>query len=202
MQRGVFGGAEEALALDGIEDGALEAAGVAVAFDEVVLRARLHGAEAEGFVFDAGEHDDGDVGRVGDGGAERVEAAGVGQGEVEEDDVGHADGERLGELAEVAHMYDRKPPPPRPAEESAHDDGILRVVLDEDDQGEIVHSKVSIGAGPTARPAGDVTGPSNGESDRGCQGTQAAGGRAAGQAAVPSSARVGPVGGAGSPLPR
>ena len=116
---------------DGIADRPGERLVVDPALDEVVLRPQVHGVRPDGPVHEPGEHDHRGSGRMGNDGANGLEAGRVGQPEVHE----HAVGPEIQLCQSV-----RQVPAPRQVvaaacqlEELTHQERIARIVLDEDD---------------------------------------------------------------------
>ena len=92
---GHYAGVFEGLALDGVADRAQQPVRVDPALDEVVLRALLQGFDGQRLVVEAGQDDQRNVRRRGVGAPHGLEALGVGQSEVKQDDVDRALGEVL-----------------------------------------------------------------------------------------------------------
>ena len=107
----------EGLALDRVAHRPKQAVRVDPALDEVVLRALLQGLDGQRLVVEAGQDDQWDVGRGGVGAPHAFEALGVGQAEVEQDDV---DGMRSARYVSASLMH-----------VDVRQLGVLRVVLAE-----------------------------------------------------------------------
>ena len=97
-----------ALALDRVAHRLGQRLGVDVVLVEVVLRAGLHGLQRDLLVVEAGEHDDRDLGRGGAQPAHAVDAGGVRQRQVEQDEVGEAARDRLDRVAEPRDARDHR----------------------------------------------------------------------------------------------
>ena len=75
------------LALDGVANGPRGLASISLAFDQVVLNSVAHSFEARRFIGGAGQHHDGQMGRLGARLEKRVPTGPVRQGQVQQHNV-------------------------------------------------------------------------------------------------------------------
>jgi len=131
------------LALEGVAKGADEDAVIDAAFDEIILGAALDGLDGEGFVIDAGEDDDGDIGGAILDAEEGFEAFAVREGEVEEDGIDAGEIEEIEAGAEGVDVGDFEDRVVALDEEALKQLGVLLVILDQQHMDVIVRHRAS-----------------------------------------------------------
>ena len=83
LLEGIFG----ALALDSVTDGPRRLAPIRLAFDQVILDSVAHSFQADGFILDAGQHHNGQTGRVRACAKKRLRAGAIGQREIQQEQI-------------------------------------------------------------------------------------------------------------------
>lgn len=121
------------VALDRVADRASQAGAVDQPLEEVVLGALLERAQRQIFIVQPREHDDRHRGRSLVRPDNGLQAARVGQREIEEDDVGLLRAERLERLRQVIYLCHLGAHPPILRQQLAQEARITWVVLDEED---------------------------------------------------------------------
>ena len=104
-------------------------------FDEVVLRPFPQGSHCNGFVFRAREHDERNVGRRGTSAPQRFEPLGIGQSQVEQDDVNRMFRERLFGPPDVLHVHQLDVVPGELLEHLAEQTAFSEPVVNQEDPG-------------------------------------------------------------------
>ena len=142
-------------ALDGVADRPPQELAVGAALDQVVLRAGVHGLERQRIVGVPAEHDDGHLRRRLEHGEQRLQAAGIGQLEVQQHAVGAGRpaprdaGQALGQVASTLDL------PSGRAHERLDQGGVGGAVLDEE-QVDGGGFRARDGADPRTTPTGGI----------------------------------------------
>ncbi len=121
------------LALDGVAQGAPQAAGLYLSLDQVVLGAFLQRLRGQRFIVQSREHHQRNAGRGCMGPSYRTQTLGVGQPEVEQDDVDGMAGKMDLRLAHGDHVRHLDPVAPLLIEHLPEQPRVAGIVFDQEE---------------------------------------------------------------------